>query len=66
MNNIIYAVDRWEDYGGGGVIAVFSTHEKAKEYFDTLLAGACETYELYTMEIDNPEYKGDVLDYKRK
>lgn len=52
MENKLYAVSVWCDYAGGGIGAVFSTLEKAKEYYNQTDA---DTVKLVIIEVDKPE-----------
>jgi hypothetical protein len=63
-NKIIYGISEYEDYASGGVTAIFSTYEKAKEYIDKMKPDVCSSVEIVEMEIDNPSYEGRCFDYK--
>lgn len=57
-NKIVYGIYQWEEYAGGGVLAIFSTYKKAKEYFDKFKPDSCSSVEIIEMQIDNPSYDG--------
>jgi hypothetical protein len=61
---ILYAINEWEDYAGGGWRSVFSTYEKAKEHYNRMQADTCSSIEIITIKLDDPLYEGEVLDYK--
>jgi len=63
-NKIVYGIEQSEDYGGGGVTAIFSTYEKAKEYAVKIKPDLCSSVEIIEMEIDNPSYEGKSSDYR--
>lgn len=64
MNKIVYGILESEDYAGGGVTAIFSTYEKAKEYLDKIKPDVCSSVEIVEMQIDNPSFEGKNSDYR--
>lgn len=63
---ILYAVSYWEDYAGGGIVAVFSTLENAKKYYDNQIPDSVTSYDLITIQVDNANFKGEQIHYKTK
>lgn len=61
---IVYGINQSEDYAGGGITAIFSNYEKAKEHFDELKPDVCSSVEIIEMEIDNPSFEGKSFNYK--
>lgn len=51
----IFGVEIMWDYEGGGVVAVFSTFEKAEEYANTYKLSCGQSIEVVSMIIDEPD-----------
>lgn len=49
---------------GGGIVAVFSTYEKAEEYANIATLGTTETCQIIGLTIDDSD-RYDCLDYCR-
>jgi hypothetical protein len=60
----IYGVFVTRDYENGGVVNVFSTYEKAKEYADSIKLSILDGIDIITMVVDMPNSIGET-DYQR-
>ena len=66
MENIkLYGVAVMADYEGGGIVAIFSNLEKAKDYADRYVLSCNESIELLSMIVDDPD-KAEDCDYYRR
>ncbi len=61
---VLYSVSEWADYEGGGIIAIFSTVEKALEYFDRLRPDACTGNSVEEVKVDDPDFQGKEIKQK--
>ncbi len=63
-NKILYSVSEWADYEGGGIIAIFSTAEKAIEYFDKLKPDCTTGNSVEEIKVDDPIFNGKEIKQK--
>lgn len=54
--NLVYCVYQHIYYEGSNVFGIFSTLEKAKEYYDTLEPQKGEEFQILAWKVDDPEY----------
>ena len=62
---IVYGLDLWYDYEGGGVSSIYSTFELAKDAADRLELRGNESVEILELMINNPNHEGKNLGYYR-
>ena len=65
MENVLYCIEIYEDYSGGGIVSIHSTFELAKEAADKADLNCVQSIEIFEMMVDNPQHEGKDLGYYR-